>query len=168
MYTVYGDLFIFIQFVFGKKVLCCLFFSHSAMSDSLQPHGLQQARLPCPLLSHGVYPNSCPWVCDAIQSSHPLSPSSPSSPFFPRIRVFSIESALHIWWPKYWSFSFCISPSNKYPRLISFRIDWFDLLAVQGTLKSLLQHHNSKTSILQLSAFLKVQLSHHTWLLGKR
>ena len=79
---------------------------------------------------------------------------------FPSIRVFSSRSALHIRWPKYWSFSFSISPSNKYSRLISFRIDWFDLLAVQGTLKGLLQHHRSKASILQHSAFFMVQLSH--------
>ena len=85
--------------------------------------------------------------------SHPLLPPS----IFPSIRVFSKESVLHIRWPKYWSFSFSISPSNEYSGLISFRIDWFDLLAVQGTLKSLLQHHSSKTSILRCSAFFKVQ-----------
>ena len=79
---------------------------------------------------------------------------------FPSIRVFSNESALHIRWPKYWSFSFSISPSTEYLRLISFRIDWFDLLAVQGTLKNLIQHHSSKASILQHSAFFMVQLSH--------
>ena len=79
---------------------------------------------------------------------------------FPSIRVFSSESALHIRWPKYWSFSFSISPSNEYSKLISFKIDWFDLLAVQRTLKSLLQHHNSKASILQCSAYFIVQLSH--------
>ena len=77
---------------------------------------------------------------------------------FPSIRVFSNESALHTWWPKYWSFSFRISPSNKYSGLISFRVDWLDLLAVQGTLKSLLQHHSSKASILRHSAFFMVQL----------
>ena len=79
---------------------------------------------------------------------------------FPSIRVFSNESVLHIRWPKYWSFSFNISPSNEYPGLISFRMDWLDLLAVQGTLKSLLQHHRSKASILWHSAFFIVQLSH--------
>ena len=79
---------------------------------------------------------------------------------FPHIRVFSNESVLHIRWPKYWSFSFSISPSNGYLGLISFRIDWLDLLAVQGTLKSLLQNHSSKASILQHSAFFTVQLSH--------
>ena len=79
---------------------------------------------------------------------------------FPKIRVFSSESALHIRWPNYWSFRFSIRPSNEYSRLISFRIYWFDLLAVQGTLKSLLQHHSSKASILWLSAFFIVQIAH--------
>ena len=86
---------------------------------------------------------------------------------FPSIRVFSTESVLHFRWPKYWSFSFGISPSNEYSGLISFSIDWFDLLEVQGTLKSLFQHHSSKASILWRSAFFIVQLSYHTWLLGK-
>ena len=85
----------------------------------------------------------------------------------PSIRVFSNESALHIRWPKYWSFSFSISPSNEQPGLISFRMDWLDLLAVQGTLKSLLQHHSLKASILQLSAFFTVQLSHPYMTTGK-
>ena len=94
------------------------------------------------------------WVGDAIQPSHPfLSPSALPS-VFPSIRVFSNLSVLRIRWPKYWSFSFSVSPSNEYSGLISFRIDWFDLLAVQGTLKSLLQHHSSKASIIQCSAFL--------------
>ena len=84
-------------------------------------------------------------------------------PIPPSIRVFSHESALRIRWPKYWSFSFSISPSNEHPGLISFRMDWLDLLAVQETLKSLLQHHSSKASILRRSAFFTVQLSHHTW-----
>ena len=86
---------------------------------------------------------------------------------FPRSRVFSNESALHIRWPKYWSFSFNISPSNEHPGLISFRIDWLDLLAVQGTLKSLLQHHSWKASILRCSAFFTVQLSHPYMTTGK-
>ena len=86
---------------------------------------------------------------------------------FPSIRVFSKESSVHIGWPKYWSFSFNISPSNKYFGFISFRIDWFDLLAVQGTLKNLLQHHSSKVSILQHLAFFKVQLSHPYMTTGK-
>ena len=98
-------------------------------------------------------------VGDATQTSHPLSSPSPLPSIFPSIRVFSNESVLHIRWPKYWSFSFSISPSNEYSGLVSFRIAWFDLLAVQGTLKSLLQHHSSKVSILQCSAFFIVQLS---------
>ena len=107
------------------------------------------------------------WVSDAIQPSHPLS--SPSSPAFnlSSIRVFSNESVLHIRCPKYWSFSFTISPSNAYSGLISFRMAWLDLLAVQGTLKSLLQHHNSQTSILQSSAFFIVQLSYPYMTTGK-
>ena len=99
-------------------------------------------------------------VGDAIQPSHPLSSLLllPSIP--PSIRVLSNESTLHMRWPKYWSFSFSIIPSKEIPGLISFRRDWLDLLAVQGTLKSLLQHHSSKASILQHSAFFTVQLSH--------
>ena len=107
------------------------------------------------------------WVGDAIQPSHPLlSLSSPAS-IFPSIRVFSNESALHIRWPKYWSFSFNISPSNEHPGLISFRMDLLDLLAVQGTLNSLLQHRSSKASILRRSAFFIVQLSHPYMTTGK-
>ena len=97
---------------------------------------------------------------EAIQPSHPLPSPSPPASIFSSIRVFSNESALHIRWPKYWSFSFSISPSNEYSGLISYRMDWLDLLAVQGTLKNLLQHHSSKPSILQPSAFFIVQLSH--------
>ena len=106
------------------------------------------------------FSNSCPlsqWCHPAISSS--VVPFSSCSQSFPA-SVFSSESALHIRWPNYWSFSFSISSSNEYSELISFRIDWFDLLAVQGTLKSLLQHYNSKASILQRSAFFLVQLSH--------
>ena len=88
-------------------------------------------------------------------------------PLFPSIRVFSNESALHIRWPKYWSFSFSIHPSNEHPGLISFRTDWLDLLAVQGTLKSLLQHHSSKASVLQCSVLFMVQLSHPSMTTGK-
>ena len=98
-----------------------------------------------------VMPSSHLVLCDPLL----LLPS-----IFPSIRVFSNESVLHIWWPKYWSFSFSISPSNQHLGLISFRMDWLDLLAVQRTLKSLLQHHSSKASILQCSAFFMVQLSH--------
>ena len=104
-----------------------------------------------------VMPSSYLILCSLL-----LPPS-----IFPSIRVFSNESVLCFRWPKYWSFSFSISPSNEYPGLISFRIDWLDLLAVQGTLKSLLQHHSSKASILQCSAFFIVQLSHPYTTMGK-
>ena len=106
-------------------------------------------------------------VGDAIQPSHPLSSPSSPAPIPPSIRVFSNESTLHMRWPKYWSFSFSISPSKEHPGLISFRKDWLDLLAVQGTLKSLLQHHSSKASILRHSAFFTVQLSHPYMTTGK-
>ena len=118
------------------------------MSKTLQPHGLQHARLPCPSLSPRVCTNSYPlsqWYNPTISSCHPLL-------FLPSIflcmGVFYSESALCIMWPKYWSFRFSIIPSNEHSGLISFRIEWFDLLAVQGTLKSLLQHCSLKTSIL--------------------
>ena len=109
------------------------------------------------------------WVGDAIQPSHPLSSPSLLPPMPPSIRVFSNESTVCMRWPKYWSFSFSISPSKEHPTLISFRIDWLDLLSVQGTLKSLLQHHSSKASILQCSAFFTVliQLSHPYMTTGK-
>ena len=100
------------------------------------------------------------WVGDAIQPSHPLPNHSPLAFNLSQLRVFSNESVLRIRWPVYWSFSFSISPSNEYSGLISFRMDWLDLLAFQGTLKSLLQHHTSKASILRCSAFFLVQLSH--------
>ena len=108
------------------------------------------------------------WVGDAIQPSCPLLSSSLLMPsVFPSIRVFSSELALSIRWPKYWSFSFSISPSNEYSGLISFRIDSFDLLVVQRTLKNLLKHHSSKTSIFQCSIFFMVQLSHPYMTTGK-
>ena len=106
------------------------------------------------------------WVGDAIRLSHPLSPLFLPS-IFPSIRVFSSESVLRIRWPKYWSFSFSISPFNEYSGLIFFRIDWVDPLAVQGTLKSLLQHHSSKASLLPCSAFFIVQLSYPYVTIGK-
>ena len=131
------------------------------MSDSLQPHGLQHTRL--------LYPSPTPGACLKFMSFESVMPSNhiifchpllllPS--ILPSIRVFSNESVLHIRWPKYWSFSFSISPSSEYSGLISFRMDWLDLLAVQGTLKSLLQHHSSKASILQCSASFILQFSH--------
>ena len=106
-------------------------------------------------------------VGDAIQTSHPLSSPFPPAFNLSSIRVFSNELVLHIRWPKYWSFSFSISPSNECSGLISFRMDWFDLLAVEGTLKSLLQHHSSKASILLCSDFFTVQLSHPHMTTGK-
>ena len=106
-------------------------------------------------------------IGDAIQPSHPLSSPSLLPSIFPSVRVFSNESALRIRWPKYWSFSFSISPSNEYSELISFRMDWLDLLTVQGTLKSVPHHHSSKASILQCSAFFIVQLSYPYMTTGK-
>ena len=106
-------------------------------------------------------------VSDAIQPSHPLLSPSPPAPIPPSIRVFSSESTLCMRWPKYWSFSFSIIPSKEHSGLISFRMDWLDLLAVQGTLKNLLQHHSSKASILWRSAFFTVQLSHPYMTTGK-
>ena len=106
-------------------------------------------------------------VSDASQPSHLCRPLLLQASIFPSIRVFSNESALRIRWPKYWSFSFSISPSNEHPELISFRMDWLDLLAVQGTLESLLPHHSSKASILLHSAFFIVQLSHPYMTTGK-
>ena len=143
------------------SILCIsVQFSRSVVSDSLWPHESQHARPPCPSPTPEVYPNSCPlswWCHPAISSCRPL-PLLP--PVLPSIRVFSNESALHIRWPKYWSFSFSISPSNEHSGLISFRMDWLDLLAVLGILKSLLQHHSSKASILRCSACFIVQISH--------
>ena len=138
-------------------------FSPSVMSDSLQPHGLQHVRPPCPPPPPGACSNSCP-LSGWCPSNHLIlcNPLTLLPSILPSIMVFSNESALRIRWPKYWSFSF--SPSNEYSGLTSFRIDWFDLLAVQGTLKSPLQYHSSKPSILQCSAFFMVQLSsRHLW-----
>ena len=128
------------------------------MSNSLPPHALQHTRFPCPSLSPGVCSDTCPFG----QGCHPtISSSATPSPL-----AFSVSQhqGLFQWvgsshqWPKYWSFSFSISPSNEYSGLISFRIDWFDLLSVQGALKSLLQHHSLKASILQRSVFFTLQL----------
>ena len=142
-----------------------MLFSFPIMSDSLQPHGLQHTRPPCPSPTPKAYSNSCPlsmMASNHLILCHPLLPPS----IFPNIRVFSNESVLHIRWPKYWSFSLKISPSNEHSGLI-FRMDWLDLLSVQRTLRSLLQHHSSKASILQPSAFLIVQLSHPYMTTGK-
>ena len=136
-------------------------FSSSVVSDSLRPHELQHARPPCPtptlrsslkLMSiKSVMPSNHLILCRPLLLLLPIPPS---------MRVFSSDSTLCMRWPKYWRFSFSISPSNEHPGLISFRMDWLDLLAVQGTLKSLLQHHSSKASIFRCSAFFTVQLSH--------
>ena len=142
-------------------------FSHSVVSDSLKPHKLQHTRPPCPSPTPWVYPNPCPCVSDAIQPSHPLS--SPSLPAF----NLSQHQGLFKWvssfirWPKYWSFSFNISPSNEYSGLISHRMALLDLLAVQGTLKRLFQHHSSKASVVLCSDFFIVQLSHPYMTTGK-
>ena len=131
------------------------------MSDSLPSHELQHARPPCASPTPRVYPNSCPssrWCHLTILFS--------VVPFSSCLQSSNV-SALHIRWPKYWSFSFNISPSNEHPGLISFRMDWLGLLAVQGTLKSLLQHHSSKASTLRCSAFFTVQLSHLYMTTGK-
>ena len=137
----------------NTSVFSSVQFSLSVVSDYLWPHALQHTRPPCPSPTSGVYSNSCP-------SSRWRQPT-------PSIRVFSNESTLLMRCTKYWSFSFSISPSNEHPGLISFRMDWLDLLAVQGTLKSLLQHHSSKASIFWCSAFFTVQLSHQYMTTGK-
>ena len=138
-------------------------FSCSVLSDSLQPHGLYHVRLPCPSLSPGVCSNSCPlsWWCHP--PSHPLSPSSPLA------LNLSQHQALRITWPKYWSFSFSISSFSEYLGIISFRMDWLDLLAVHGIFESLLQHHSSKPSIScsALSLQRMVQLSGSYMTTGK-
>ena len=136
------------------------------MSDSLRPHELQHARPPYHQFLE-LTQTHIHRVSDAIQASHPLLSPSPPAPIPPSIRVFSNESTLRMRWPKYWSFSFRIIPSKEHPGLISFRMDWLDLLAVQGTLKSFLQYHSSKASIIQCSAFFIVQLSHPYMTTGK-
>ena len=137
------------------------------MSDSLQPHGPQHARPPCLITNSQSLPKLT--SIESVMPSNSLILCCPLlllPSIFPSIQVFSNASALRIMWPKYWSFSFSISPSSEHPGLISFRMDWLDLLAVQGTLKSL-QHHSSKASILQRSAFFIVQLSHPYMTTGK-
>ena len=138
------------------------------MSDSLWTHGLQRTRPPCPSPIPGIYPNSCPfiWWCHPTISSSVVPFSScpqsfPASGSFPRSQFFTSG------WPKYWSFSFSISPSNEYSGMISFRMDWLDLLALQGTVNSLLQHHSSKAPIFWCSAFFIIQLSHPYVTTGK-
>ena len=144
-----------------------LLFSHSVLSDALWPHELQHTRLPCPSPSARVCSSSCLLSRDAIHLSHPLLPLLLLPSVFLSIRVFSSASAVYTRWPKYWSFSFSISPCNEYSGLISFRIDWFDP-AVQGTLESLLQHPSLKALVpLRYSAIFIVQLSHLYMTAGK-
>ena len=136
----------------------------SVVSDSLQFHEPQDTMPPCPSPTPRVYPNQCPlsrW-CHPTISSLLLQPS-----IFPSISVLSNKSTLGTRWPKYWRFSFNITPSNEHPGLNSFKMHWLDLRAVQGTLKSLRQHHSSKASVLRSSAFLIVQLSHSYMTTGK-
>ena len=143
-------------------------FSSSIMSSCLRPHGQQHTRHSCPSPTPRACSNSCPssqWFHSTISSS--VVPFLLLPSIFPSIRVFSNESVLPIRWSKYWSFSFSISLSSEYSGLVSFRIDWLELLAVQGTLKSLLQHHSSKASILQHSALFMVQLLHPYMTSGK-
>ena len=130
----------------------------SVMSDSLQPHGLQHTRLPCPSQLPEFVQTHVHWLSDAIQASHPVLPPAPPVLSLSQDQGLFNESGLLIRWPKYWSFNFSASvlPMNWFRKLISFRFDWFDLLAVQGTLKSLLQHHSSKLSILQYWTFFMI------------
>ena len=137
-------------------------FSHSVVCDNLRPQGLQHARLPCPSPTSRVCLNSCPlsqWCHPTISSS--VTPFSSCLQSFPASGSFLSESVLRIRWPKYWSFSFNISPSNEHPGLISFRINWLNLLAVQENLKSLLQHQElvlEKTTTIQKDQFFCAQL----------
>ena len=136
------------------------------MSDSLRPHGLQHVRPPCPSPTPRVYSNSCPLSRGCYPTiSSSVVPFSSCLQSFPASESTN-ESALRIRWPKYWSFSFNINPSNEHSGLISFRMDWLDVLAVQGTLNSLLQHYSSKASI-RCSAFFTVQLIHPYTTTGK-
>ena len=154
------------------KDIPCFWVQFSSVAQScptLRPHESQHARPPCASLTPRVHSNSHPssLLCHPAISSSVVPFSSCPQNLPPSIRVFSNESTLRLKWPKYWSFSFSISPSNEHPGLISFRMDWLDLFAVLGTRKSLLQHHSSKASILRRSAFFTVQLSHPYVTTGK-
>ena len=158
---------IYLYIFLNLELLAVVQFSHSVVSDSLRPHESQHARPPCPSPSPGVHSDSRPsslWCHPALSSS--LVPFSSCPPSLPASESFPM-SQLFPWGSQSWSFSFSIIPSKVIPGLISFRMDWLDLLAVQGTLKSLLQHHNSKASILRHSAFFTVQLSHPYMTTGK-
>ena len=149
-----------VQLADREDRLCSVQFSLSVVFDSLWPHGLQHARPPCPSITNSWSPSKLMSIEVVMPSNHLIlcRPLLLLPSIFPSIRVFSNESALHIRWPTYWSFSFNISPSHEHPGLVSFRMDWLDLLAVQGTLKSLLQHHSSKASIFRRSVFFIVHL----------
>ena len=146
---------------------------YSAFKLNKQGDNIQPWHTPFPIWNQSVHHQLLELiqthvqVSDAIQPSHPLSSPSPLPSIFSNIRVFSSETVHHIRWPNYWSFSFNTSSSSEHPGLISFRMDWLDLLTVQGTLKSLLQYHSSKVSILRCSAFFIVQLSHPYMTTGK-
>ena len=146
-------------------------FSHLVVSNSLWSHDRDQDCSTPDFPVHHQLPELAPihvhWVSDAIQPSYPLSSPFPPAFSLSQHQGLSNESVICIWWPKCWNFSFSINPSNEYSGLISFRIDWFDFLVVQETLKSLLQHHSLKASILWCSAFFIVQLSHPYTTTGK-
>ena len=148
----------------GSPKILSVQFSHPVVSNCLLPHGVQHVRAPCPSPTPGVYSNSCP----LSQWCHPTISSSVTS-FSSCLQSFPVsnESVLCIRWPEYWCFSFSISPSNEFSRLISLRMDWLSFLAVRRTLKSLLQHHSSKASIFLYSAFFIVQISHPYMTTGK-
>ena len=165
----FHDLHLIFQFLkfYNYQLLCSYIsldsaqFSHSVVPNSLQPHGLQHTRFPCFTVHHQLLEHIQLMSIKSVMPSIHLILCCPlllPNSIIPSIRVFSNESVLRIRWPKYWSFSFSISPSNEYLGLISFRIEWLDLIAVQGSLKSLLQHHSSKASILQHSVFFILQL----------
>ena len=144
----------------SQSIGLLLLFSCSVVSNSLQPHGLQHTRLPCPSPSPEACLDSCPLSSsNRLILCHPLL-LLPS--ILPSIRIFSNESGLPIRWPKYWSFSFSICPSNEYSGLISFMMDWLDLLAVQGTFKSVLQHHSSNHQFFIARLFLQSNTHIHT------
>ena len=149
-------------------VMCRYDQSFISVTQSCYPHGLEHARPPYPSPASGVYANSCPlsqWFHPTISSS--VIPFSSHLQSCPSLGSFQMSQFFAIRWPKYWSFSFNISPSNEYSRLISFGIDWLHILAIQRTLKSLLHHHSSKGSILRCSAFFIVQLSRPYMTTGK-
>ena len=150
-FSLFSSIGLFVYLCANTTMLLLLLFSHEVVSNSLRPHGLQHVRLPFTISQSLLKLMSIESVIPSYHLilHHPLLLPS----IFPRIRVFSSELALHIRCPKYWSFSFSISPSNEYSGLVSFRIDWFDLHTVQVTFESLLQHHNSKASVLRNLAF---------------